>query len=511
MVVLMASIVAVLTLLYVRWRRERRRKAAQLAKEFGVLELNVMHYDNIPDHVYDRISNYHVSDAGYESVLGGVGKDMYMKIDDHYEQILEYELIARYQKIPDNDIARILNLSLEYEHPGIMITPYHTLEYGAAYGKVPEKDTAPQQRDDESRYEMVPHVNVAELLREAAMTLDGEDFYETAQTYERVPDASVTQILRQAAFEHVCRRAQIHNTQLLREFPDGVYERAQVYEKVPLCNIAQILERTATSSCEENCYGKVQTYEKVPDFDLLLLRAPGGEKLYESAQTYEKVPTVNIAQILRNLSYGEETYGRCRGIQNAYLEALQLPGDGASQLNKNCNEKVQNGGVTDMGQNAENHYESAQVYEKVPQVDLAQLLRVVPIYEQVVYDARTQMLFNNLLVIEQYVHKNTDSEEKTDEKYERICYGEMDKRGIVIFGEELSFEEDIQSEKKEESGIYERLHYSEEVEKVIQDFLAKDLSCDTAHERIQYSAEIEEMFDQIAAIQTSDKKVLKQD
>jgi hypothetical protein len=498
------SIVAVTTCLLLRWRRVKRRMANVALDDgvFAVPDLDVILYEDVGEHIYDRISNFCGSEDGYDTIKK-------VEIDDLYEQILMYELIARYESISDEVIAHVLlNDPRDYEQPKsrIVTRPVTlTLRGDTAY------DTSLPVNLN-GGYERVPQVNVQQLLREAA---GSQGPHNSAQTYEQVPRASIANILRQAALEEQAqtyeRVPQVNISRILRKFSReyGIYERAQTYERVPYFDITQILRETPNG---EDLYERAQTYERVPDVNIARIlrevsnpyervpnfnvaqllgeegvyeRVPNfnvaqllGEKgVYERARTYERVPNVDIAQILSEAALRE---------QNPYERAQtyeRVPDVDIAQILRQASH--------DPDRKA--HNEGAQVYERVPYFDLAQLLAEVPIYEQVPHSSKLQIIFNTLLTVEVDVEESSDLGSKNEETHETAVSGDI--------GEDHS----EGTQPTEESSTYERVYYTKEVDQVVQGLLAKDLSCETAYERIQYSSAIEQMFVEIAAIQTRDK------
>ena len=576
MVLMIACIVTISTLITVKWRKARSRLALPLDDPFGdgvfaLPDLHVIKYDDVaqPDHIYESIpNNFSPLDDGYESIQQTCYDTISENagIDELHEKILDYELTARYEQIPDEDIVRILKCRPALKSLGIITTSQMDVDVNgeSRYTKILDTNLteilmeASHSRNGET-YERVPNTNIAQFLRETSY----EALYERTQTYERVPSTSIARIMREASREMgLYERAQIYErvpkVSIAHIFRlascKSIYESAQTYERVPDVSIARLMREVSRDSNSEDFYERAQTYECVPNADIaqILMRISHVLNVYEQAQTYERVPNTDIAQILRQASQNSQgdnfyeraqTYERVPNADIAQIlrEVSHVSNDDNPYERAQTYERVPNVDVPQLlrevscdseGHNkiaqiydrvpdtdiaelltqashesyGESHYERAQVYERVPHVDLAQLLREVPIYERVVYDTGTEMLFNDLLTGNFYACEEPPSENVTTSPYERVQYSEADQEKASNLLASVRSHNSETTPSSTGTDFYEQVHHSAEVEQVFQDHLAKGLSCDTVHERVQYSAEIDQMFEKIADIQTRERE-----
>jgi hypothetical protein len=221
--------------------------------------------EHLEEHIYDVIPEKRAINFGsnvphfipYSRILEP--QEKYKDIDKLYEEVVEYELVARYEQI-----LNTRNSDSITRGGGILID---------GFGRGREAEVSNQKL-----YEVMADLN--------AFKMDGRSaWYEKGHVYSR-PSSG----------EDYYKRAQVVN-----QSPSGAedcHERAQVYERVPDVDFTSLL------SSMESYYERAEVYERVPDVDiaLLLSQTSPSDSYYERAQVYERVPDVDMIQLLRQAS-----------------------------------------------------------------------------------------------------------------------------------------------------------------------------------------------------------------
>ncbi len=331
------------------------------------------YYEELDDYGhYERQAEIPTDDQAYEVI----------EIDSHNhseeEEVVSYENARIFDVSRTDrpmDIAQIVLISLSSQRPHyadiaqLLPTASAVATKNYVYGQ----DTDYSQIFSDAIYERaqvyerVPNVDIARLLSNAT-----EDLYETAQTYERVPDADIAQILLSSStMNKSVLISDEEKTSLYEKVPNvilvsgvdntrkitSVKEKPEIYEQVPNVDIAKILSCVSTplssnvpTPDENHCEG---TEEQVPNMDIARLPT---EDLYETAQTYERVPD---AQILLSSS----TRSKSVLISNEKQDSIY--------------EKAPNIILASGADTATSGEEKPEIYEQVPTVDIAKILSSV--------------------------------------------------------------------------------------------------------------------------------------
>ena len=361
-----------------------------VADHAGLVMSSIGRFNTEEAHVYDRISNCSFSHSSqphtYESVpeYENVLLPGFLDNPEGTHHCGIYEVIARYEKVPNADIAHILRQAF--------LETQQVYDVIARYERVPhvnmaqilkqisrpseERAHAVQMYEEMSAYERVPHVDMAQILNQISRSSDERthvQMYEETSVYERVPQADMAQILNQ-----ISRSSE-------ERAPVQMHEETSVYERVPQADMAQILNQISRSSEERahvQMHEETSVYERVPHVDMEQIlnqisrssEERAHVQMHEETSVYERVPQADMAQILNQISRSSDERAHVQEM-SAYE---RVPHGDVTDMNpyKLYTSRVSGSGI-DTGYS---DYERAQVYEQitgyeqVPVADIAQIV-----------------------------------------------------------------------------------------------------------------------------------------
>ena len=273
-----------------------------------------------------------------------------------------------YERVPDIDITSIL----------AQVSSQRADQQGAvdaSYGRVPILSSLQTDRQNvlvgETIYERVPDTDITSILMQVSnqqhravnvtsvlsnLQTDQRNIFAGKTVYERVPNTDITSTLMQVSS---------HRAEQQR----AAAEVDTSYERVPDIDIISILKqvpRTAQQIPEVLDL----SYERVPDADIAsILRQARAMRIQQSSNTgvtqsdadrvYERVPITDIREVLRQAAseqnsdsaYDVKIYDTARGLSLKDSPVITMCSHSEDQV-----------------------YESISGYERVPFVNIAQML-----------------------------------------------------------------------------------------------------------------------------------------
>ena len=277
-----------------------------------------------------------------------------------------------YERVPDIDITSIL----------AQVSSQRADQQGAvdaSYGRVPILSSLQTDRQNvlvgETIYERVPDTDITSILMQVSnqqhravnvtsvlsnLQTDQQNIFVGETVYERVPNTDITSILMQVSSQRADQQR-------------AAAEVDTSYERVPDIDIISILKqvpRTAQQIPEVLDL----SYERVPDADIAsILRQARAMRTQQSSNTsvtqsdadqiYERVPNTDIREVLRQAASEQNSDSAYEQITHVKIY------DTARGLS------LKDSPVITMCSHSEDQaYESISGYERVPFVNIAQLL-----------------------------------------------------------------------------------------------------------------------------------------
>ena len=284
---------------------------------------------------------------------------------------------SSYERVPDIDITSILTQvsSQRADQQGAV---------DASYGRVPILSSLQTDRQNvlvgETIYERVPDTDITSILMQVSnqqhravnvtsvlsnLQTDQQNIFVGETVYERVPNTDITSILMQVSSQRADQQraaAEVDTSyervpdidimSILKQVPRAAQQIPEVldlsYERVPDADIASILRQARAMRIQQSSNTGLtamtqsdadQVYERVPNTDIReILRQAASEQSSDSA--YEQITRVKIYDTARGLSLKDSPVAIC--------------------MCSHSEDQV---------------YESISGYERVPFVNIAQMLR----------------------------------------------------------------------------------------------------------------------------------------